>query len=212
MYYIDTTYRIHTILVSHGNSGIPTAGFPAILNRFLFLTPEAEIADIITRTNPTIKSVTVTKEYPDTVKLSITRYEPAAYLKSIDGYFLLADDAIILGKYQELENSRLPVITYYQAIPFVQYQIGTQIPAKDIRDGIYFAQELRNRGIQINSIDIVGFHMLGLYTEEKEFYFSSEKERNTQIYHIEQSLKRLELDDVEYTAIDVRFEKPVISF
>ncbi|CAN5146946.1 hypothetical protein BH09PAT2_BH09PAT2_09880 [soil metagenome] len=211
LYFIDKTYRIINIVVSNNQKEIPIAGTPAIEGRYIFLTSEQEIADTITRTNPTIKSVTVAKQYPDTIKLSVTRYQRVANLKSNEGYFLLGDEGRILGKTKELEKSKLPVITYYQSIPFSQYQAGAQLPFEDIRDSIYFLGKLRAMGIVINSIDIAGFHMLGLYTEEKKYFFSSEKERAIQLYHMEQAIKRFKTEK-KYKSIDVRFDKPVITF
>lgn len=211
LYYVDSTYRIKHFVISN-DPHMVVAGLPSIQNKYIFLTSEDEIADIITRTNPSVKAATVIKEYPDTIKLSLTRYQPVAYLKSQEGYFLLAEEGIIIGKSGDQEKKNVPVISYYQSIPFAQYQAGTRLPAKDIRDSIFFLGKLGEMGIKINSIDIVGFHMLGLYTDEKKYFFSSEKERNIQIYHIEQAINRFKDEEKEYKTIDVRFEKPVITF
>ncbi len=210
--FVDTTFRIKNIQYLSTIDDVPVSGLPAIKDRHLFLTTEEEIVDIITRSNPTIKTVTVEKQYPDTISLTFVRYTPKAYLKTVDGYFLLAEEGIVLGKSQAVDNETLPIITYYQSSPFTQYQAGTQLPFQDIRDSIYFIGKLRSMGINIISIDIAGFHMLGLYTEDKKYFFSSEKERNIQIYHLEQAVKRFSTDDQVYETIDVRFEKPVITF
>ena len=212
LYYVDTTYRIKSVNVVNNNDTIPVAGIPQIQGHYLFLTTEKDIADIITRTNPSVKSVEIIKQFPDTVQLRLTRHKPVAYLKSTDGYLQLADEAIILSKSSELSKLLLPVITYYQSIPFAQFQSGQQLPAKDIRDSLFFLRKLQEMGIRINSIDIAGFHMLGLYTEEKKYYFTSEKARNIQLYHVEQAIKKFKIENPEYKTIDVRFDKPVITF
>ncbi len=212
LYFVDTTFRIQHVTLEANPGKLPVAGIPEIKGKYIFLTSEKTIADIITRTNPSIKSVIVAHQYPDTVQLSITRYEPVVYLKSQDGYFLLAEEAIILGKSSEIEKKQLPVMNYYQSVPFAEYQAGQQLPTQDIRDSIFFLKKMGDMGIRINSIDIAGFHMLGLYTEDKKYYFSSEKERNVQVYHLEQAMKRFRNEETEYKSIDVRFEKPVITF
>lgn len=211
-YFIDTTFRINTITVLPSRDTIPVAGLPEIEGSYLFLTSEKSITDTIIRANPSIQNVEVIKKFPNAVELRVTRYKPVAYFKSVDGYFQLANEAHILGKSRDIDKKVLPIITYYQVIPFAQYQAGQQLPAQDIRDSIFFMQKLQEMGIRINSIDIAGFHMLGLYTENKKYYFSSEKERNIQIYHVEQAIKRFKTEKTEYKTIDVRFDKPVITF
>lgn len=211
-YFVDTTFRIQQVNISANPGQVPVAGILEIKGKYIFLTSEKTVADIITRTNPSIKSVIVARQYPNSIQLSITRYEPVVYLKSQDGYFLLTEEAIILGKSTEIGKKQLPVISYYQSIPFAEYQAGQQLPSQDIRDSIFFLKKMKDMGIRINSIDIAGFHMLGLYTEDKHYYFSSEKERNIQVYHLEQAIKRFKNEESDYKSIDVRFEKPVITF
>ena len=212
LYFVDNTYRIKHIKVLKDQPSATVAGYPEIEEKYLFLTSEKDIAATITHTNPSIKSVSVHKVYPDTITLDIIRYEPLVYLKSQEGFFLLSDEAVILGKSKEQENKSLPVITYYQSVPFAEYQAGEQLPLQDIRDSIFFLRKLRELGVKINSIDIAGFHMLGLYTEDKKYFFSSEKDRSIQMYDIEQAIKRFKSEKSEYKAIDVRFDKPVITF
>ena len=66
-------------------------------------------------------------------------------------------------------------------------------------------------GITINSIDIDGFHMLGLYGSDIAYIFAVEKDRKLQAYQLEQVVKKLKLEGTEYTKIDFRFDKPILT-
>lgn len=212
LYYVDITYRVNHITVSVPQKNVVIAGLPAIEGKRMFLISQKHIEEIITSSNPRVQKVTAEKRYPDTIALSIQLYRDIAYLKSDEGFFLLGDEARVLGKSQSKIITRLPEITYYQSIPFTQYQAGTDLPMEDIKDALYFLQILQEMRISVNSIDIEGFHMLRLKTEHESYVFTSEKERQIQVYNLEQAIKKMKSDGLEYTSIDLRFDKPVITF
>ena len=75
-----------------------------------------------------------------------------------------------------------------------------------------FLEKLQELRFKINSIDIAGFYMLGLYTNEKKFYFSSEKDRKKQVYLLESSVREMKIKGQEFITLDLRYENPVVTF
>ena len=54
--------------------------------------------------------------------------------------------------------------------------------------------------------------MLGLYTiDNKQFLFSAEKDKEIQIYQVEEICKEFKIKGKEFQIIDVRFDKPVVT-
>src|SRR5690606_2689729 len=136
---------------------------------------------------------TITKQYPNTLLTKVEYFKPLAILHTQEGYFLLSEEAVILEKSREEISKSLPVITYYQDIPFALYQAGQQLNFKEIQDSIYFLQKLGSMRMPVISIDIQGFHMLGLYTSDEVFFFSSEKDRKQQEYQLEATIKEFSI-------------------
>jgi hypothetical protein len=169
---------------------------------------------MIVKNNPYVKAVKIEKEYPSSLHLKVTYYSPLALLKVKDGFFLLSDEAHILAKSrEEIQGKKLPLMNYYQNIPFSTYQAGQQILFKDIQDSMYFLQNMKELKPEVISIDIAGFYMLGLYTRTGEkYFFSSDKEREKQLYQLEQTVHYFKVNGKKYKTLDLRFDKPVVTF
>jgi hypothetical protein len=210
--YLDSKYRIRYIKLQGTSGKIELKGISAFQNENLFLLSEKDTQEQIILNNPYIKTVGIAKEYPDTLTLNITLNKPRAYLQVKDGFYLLTDNAYILEKNREVKSPKLPVITYYQNVPFSINQAGQQLLAKDIQDSLFFLSKLQSMRIPIISIDIEGFHMLGLYTENQKFFFSSEKDIKRQEYQLAAAVSEFNVNGKKFQSLDLRFDKPVVVF
>lgn len=211
LFYADSRFRVKDIIIQ-GQSGkkIEINGLHALEDKQLLFLDEQEEEEFITSRNSYIKSVSITKQYPDTLVIKAEYFKPLAVLQTADGFFLLSDEAHILEKSRESIGNSLPIITYYQTVSFSNYQAGQQLNFKEIQDSIYFLQKLAALRIAVNSIDIQGFHMLGLYTTDEEFLFSSEKDRQQQEYQLEATIREFRISGSKLSSLDVRFDKPVV--
>ncbi len=211
LYIADNTFRIHNINLqpSHKRNA-DLKGIQSFKGEYIMFLDEKEIADSIKIRNSYVRNVEVTKQYPDTLSLKISYYVPLAVLTVPDGFFLLGDEAVILEKQREAFPNKLPQITYYQNIPFSNYQAGQELDFKDIKDSLFYLQKLSALKQTINSIDIKGFHMLGLYTSDEVYLFSSEKERDQQVYQLEVTMREFMVSGKKIKSLDVRFDKPVV--
>ena len=63
------------------------------------------------------------------------------------------------------------------------------------------------------TIDIKGQDMLVFNLEsDKEIIFSNKKEKELQDYQLEFIIKQFKIEGKEFKKIDLRFEKPVVTF
>ncbi len=213
LFFIDQRYRVKNIkLLKSGKELYPVNGLNEFDEANLILLSESDAQSQILKLNPFLEKVSVSKIYPDTLEVSVVYQTPAAYLKVNGGYVLLSATATVLAKSRDKPATDLPEINYYQALPFQNYQSGQKVLFRDIVDSLYFLQKLQNLRFKINSIDIAGFYMLGLYTNEKKFYFSSEKDRSEQVYLLESSVRELKMKGQEFATLDVRYDNPVVTF
>lgn len=212
LYYADGHFRITEVAIqpaSKNNQNI--RGIQSLKGDYIWLLDEQETASFIKSRNANIKEVKVTKQFPNKIILTISYYIPLAVIKVPDGYFMLGDEAVILEKSREPINSSLPQISYYQNISFANYQAGQDLNFDDIKDALFYMQRLANLKIKINSIDIKGFNMLGLYTKDMTYMFSAEKERELQAYQLEATIKEFRISGRKIKSLDVRFDKPVVT-
>jgi len=213
LFFVDNRYKVKTIRVlKSGKETYSLNGLSEFSNTNILLLSEDKAVAQILSSNPFLDKVEVEKHYPDTLQISVIYQTQSAYLKVNGGYLLLSGRGIVLAKSHDKPSVPLPEIKYYQSIPFQNYQSGQNILFKDIIDSLYFLEVLQKLRFKINSIDIVGFYMLGLYTKDKKFYFSSEEDRNKQVYLLESSVRELKIKGQEFVTMDLRYDNPVVTF
>ena len=210
--FIDNKYIVNSIKVVGLSKKVDFAGLNEINNQRIWKLNENEIIESLAIKNPAYTISSVEINYPDSVLINTYLRLHRAYLSNDEGFFILSDDAIIIGKVREKTENSIPTINYYQSIPFSAYQMGSSIGQKDIVDAVEFLDLVQRAREHVTSIDITGFYMLGLYTEEHEYLFSSEKDTSLQMYQFEQAVRQFQADGTEYKILDLRFDKPIVKF
>jgi len=176
------------------------------------LINEDETAKKIVFKNPQLKRAVVNKVWPNTLKITVYFYEPTAALIVNQGFFNLSSDGRILAKIKDGQPS-LPVINYYQKLNSNSFETGDRIDYEDIRQTLFFIDKLRQINLVPLTIDIKGQDMLVFNLEsDKEIIFSNKKEKELQDYQLEFIIKQFKIEGKEFKKIDLRFEKPVVTF
>ena len=183
-----------------------------LINKNLFLINEDETAKKIVFKNPQLKRAVVNKVWPNTLKITVYFYEPTAALIVNQGFFNLSSDGRILAKIKDGQPS-LPVINYYQKLNSNSFETGDRIDYEDIRQTLFFIDKLRQINLVPLTIDIKGQDMLVFNLEsDEEIIFSNKKEKELQDYQLEFIIKQFKIEGKEFKKIDLRFEKPVVTF
>ncbi len=208
----DSILRVKNVIVNGDRSTAPLQGVSEIKGAFIWRVGEDNI-EAIRQLNPSYTIDSVEKTYPSTITINVYKQVPGAYLTVDGGYLLLSTESVILEKTREEPSDSYPIIAFYQHIPFSTYSVGQVIDADEIEDSLYFLALVKQTTKErVDSIDIVSYNMLGLYTSNKTFFFSSEKEREMQQWQLEQAVKQFRIDGTAYTVLDVRFDKPIVKF
>lgn len=211
-YRIDHAYRVQEMKVYGESKEFPFKGKNQYRGMHLWRLDLREAEKYLTNANPYYRILSIGKKYPSVIEVEVSRLTQAAYLMVGDGYLLLSTEGIILEKVREIENTGIPVITFYQNVPYNSFQRGDEIGFKEVEDSLYFLGIVQDARLKVNSIAIEGFHMLGLYTDSSAFLFSSEKDIELQKYQFEQSLRQLSVEGIAFETLDLRFDKPIIRF
>ena len=183
-----------------------------LINKSLLFADEGKISKKIILENYLLKAAVVEKIWPDTLKISVVFYEPCASLIINNGFFILSCDGRILQKTQDTLND-LPVINFYQKLNSGFFQIGDWIDYKDIKQALFFVDKLQQINTVPLTIDIKGQDMLVFnLAGTKKIIFSNSKDRETQDYQLELIIKQFKIEGKDFNKIDLRFDKPIISF
>jgi cell division protein FtsQ len=211
LYEIDSTFKIKKIEIE-GEKKQSLYGVNDYQNKNLILISEKEVEKKIIENNSIIKKITVKKDWPSTLRLSIEYYQPIASLVVTNGYLKLSEDGRILSKTKNSEQD-LPVINYYQKLNSQSLSVGDRLSFKDILTSLYFIDRLTDLNLQTQSLDIVGDNMI-LFNlkDQQKIIFSSDKEKELQEYELREIIIQFKVEGKEFQKIDLRFEKPVVEF
>jgi len=183
-----------------------------LINKSLLFVNKDQIAKKIIKENFLLKRVIVDKIWPDTLKISVSFYEPCISLVVNNGFFNLSCDGRIL---QKIKNSQqfLPVINYYQKLNNSSFQTGDWIEYKDIKQTLFFIDKLKQMNLMPLTIDIKGQNMLVFnLIDNKKIIFSNSKDKEVQEYQLELIIRQFKIEGKEFKKIDLRFDKPIIGF
>lgn len=183
-----------------------------LINKSLIFANRDKIAKKIIKENFLIKIAIVEKIWPSTLKISVSFYEPCISMVVNNGFFELSCDGRILKKTKDVPQY-LPVINYYQKLNSGSFQTGDWIDYEDIKKALFFIQKLKEINLTALTIDIKGQDMLVFnLIDGKQIIFSNNKDKNTQNYQLELIIKQFKIEGKEFKKIDLRFDKPIISF
>lgn len=208
--FLSSTFKVRNIIINNKQEQI--FGLESVKNRNLLFLSTKSVEDTIFQRNSNIADITATKKLPETIELDVTFYKPIAYLETKAGFIQLSNAGRILLKQQKV-TKKLPIIKYYQSVPYQTLQAGQFITYKDILYSLYFTEKLNDLGMAINNVDITGFYMLRLNSNKSQsFVTTTDKDRELQSMQLEKVIKQFKLKGQEFTSIDVRFDKPIVSF
>lgn len=178
-------------------------------NKYIFLVDSEEAEKDLLQRNKHLESVSIQKNFPNVITVFADKEKPHAYLIVSEGYYVLNRKGKIIEKSQSEKNRN--VIKYYQDFPYSSYRLGDVISNKDIQDALYFIEALEEYGYSVSHIDIKGFYMIRLETSDLAVLFTSEKEKELQVYQFKEVVKQIKRGEEAYSQIDVRFNKPIVS-
>lgn len=182
------------------------------INKSLLFVDQNKIAKKIVQENSLLKTAVVDKVWPATLKITVYFYGQVAALIVNQGFFNLSEDGRILSKTKDNKLS-LPVINYYQKLNSGSFQTGDWIDYKDIQQTLFFIGKLEQINLTPLTIDISGQDMLVFKLDNgKKIIFSVKKDRKEQDYILETIVRQFKIQGKEFKGIDLRFNKPIISF
>lgn len=210
LYYLQQSFLIKKIEVINKEK-VNLLGTSEYISKNLLLVSNENIISTLKQKNPLIKNIIIQKRLPDSLILIPDLYTPIADIITSNGYFRISEDGRILSKLKNYDKS-YPLITYYQKLNYYSYSNGDFINLKDITTSLYFLKFLQNSSLIVDGVDIKDKDMLVFKLENRKIILTNNKEISLQEYALDEILKSFRVTGKNFTLIDLRFKKPVISF
>lgn len=204
-------FQVKNISIEGDSTGNHIIGIENIRNSNLLFFPSDKIIEIILANNPQIESVIINKVFPNTVILKITNSKPLAYFKLNQGYATVDEKGKVLSKNAN-KSEDLPVINYYQQFDYSQLNIGSTLNYIDLTTSLFLLKKTSELDTIIDSIDINGLSMIVFNLKGKQIFFTSDKPKETQSYQLETLIRQFKIEAKDFKVLDLRFEKPVVTF
>lgn len=211
LFFLNNFFQVKNIqLISDRNFSLINKD--KLIKKNLFFINQDKITKEIIKENFFVKMATIRKVWPNSVKISVSFYEPCVSLIVSNGFFNLSCDGRILQK-TSTDKTLLPVINYYQKLNNDSFQTGEWIDYKDIKQALFFVEKLKQLYITPLTIDIKGQDMLVFnLIDDKVMIFSNDKDKEVQDYQLELIIRQFKIEGKDFKKIDLRFNKPIISF
>ncbi len=210
-FFLYRQFMIRIVVIEGVSPSQTVQGTDSIRNENVYLLDAARVRKTIIAQNPEIRSVTIIKRFPNTIVLNITTYAPFAQMQTNAGYLLLSDDGRVLAKTTS-GRYHVPLINYYQKIDNYSVTSGDWIRYDDVQKALHFLKAMNGLGLNVDTIDINGDNMILCSLGKKRIVFSTEITTSIQDYELEKVIEQLKIEGKEFTSLDLRFDKPVVTF
>ncbi len=180
----------------------------------LLILNVSEVEEHLFKKNPHLETISVRKSYPNTLLITVKENRNTAYIKGVDGIFFLGNDGRIISKQKNVyENVSVPEIHYYQTFYLNQIKVGERVENKEIASVLDIIQKMKDISIEVITIDIHDENMIVCTTSEDYSYvFTSENDVGVQVLRLSVIKRKLQIDGDRYKGIDVRYEKPIVTY
>lgn len=210
--FLDFRFRVKSIEVTNLEKEDKFIGASKYTNKYIWLIDTENAKDYLSKVNPEFKIISLFVVSPSKLKLIVEKRNPFAYLSSGDGFFVFDKDGYVIKKSKIADLENIPTIFSNQKLPLAVFQTGQKVKKKEILYSLFFlatASEIDENPLRI---DIGGNDMLGLYTDEHKYIFSTAKEKDLQSYLFTNAVQQLQIQGIKYESIDFRYDKPVLKY
>lgn len=175
----------------------------------LFFLNQGRWEEKLKRENPTLREIKIKKEFPSQVLISFQKRKPQVIIfdPGSENSFLIDEEGVILEK--SLEEERLPMII----ASLQNFKIGDRIKDKSIGLALELIPILEGSAESSRFEIDKDLKILKITLAKKvEIFISLEKEKDVTVFALQTLAKKFKIEGNWPAKIDLRFEKPVLTF
>lgn len=183
------------------NVSVNEEKIPKIL---LFFPSEAIRKELLSE-YPQLQDIQIEKKLPFTLKITLVQRIPLALIKSGNTGFYIDSNAVIFHTYSDL-NINLPLID----INTQDWDDGMKIRDAGVQSAVAFLNQAQ--GIKVDRIRKIDSETLSVIIGATEVLISNRTEYTYTVSTLQMILSRFRMKGTMPTRIDLRFDKPILSF
>lgn len=199
---------VRTIKIVDSPAGIPKGAKSLGGQNIVFLNSQ-KWEQIILKKNPLLKKVEIKKQFPFQILLKFEKRKPRAVIfdPQKEKYFFIDDQAVILEE-KEL-NQELPLIV----AGLQNFKIGDRIRNEKIDLSLALISVLKEKSRQAKFEVEADLNDLRITLPEGILILVGlERKREDLIYSLQSLIQKFKIEGNWPKKIDLRFEKPVLTF
>lgn len=174
----------------------------------LFFVNTNDLSRQIKKTFPQIKEVKWVKKLPSTLEAHLQLRQPGFLATNDQENWYLADESgLVLGRAQELVG--LPKIIFSD---YYNLEAGVSLDSSFSKNALLLAKTLRLFFVDFDQIKVNYPEFYQVKLKKNEAIFSPDKPIKPQVASLQLILSRSRIEGKIPKKIDLRFEKPVVTF
>ena len=165
--------------------------------------------------NPFVSSILVTKIFPNTILVYIKERKPFVSLEIDNNTCVLLDqESFVLSK---SDGNCADINTKYMPIqlsiedPKISFVENTQSTYYQVSNIVKITKIFAQYNLGITKITIKNTVMAVNANEKKNFVFSLNQDIVEQLTRMSAVMPQIEMSQIKYTSLDLRFERPVLT-
>lgn len=177
----------------------------------MLLMDEKKISDYIARIDPTVRRVTILKQFPQTIVITVIEDLAVAQIINGDKFLLIDSQGKILktaGK-----KADLTVISYYQRLRAFESKPGTVLSQPEIGKALEIVQVKKQLPDKLRLIKIPQPKRITLTFVDLPLtvVLNTEKDIAKNVFILQNIIKGLDRKGVRPSVVNLEFDKPVIT-
>lgn len=152
--------------------------------------------------------ITIAKDYPDTLVVSVVERVPLALVTNpkAQDYFMVDNQGYVLGIVDE-ERTNLPRITYNKEL-----QVGYFIDKDLVPLYLELLSSLDEATLSASSVSVSNRHLKFYLNDGVEIYLGREKSIEDSVLVLSELIKKLDIEAKNPKKIDLRYDKVVVEY
>ncbi len=182
--------------------------FNQTLGQNIFLFKGHHFSDEVLRNNQEFKQISFKKKLPETLLINLISREPFAVVEDNEGNKVVVDDAGVVLE-SNLVKSNLPTLWLY-SLPFSNDELSVN---QQLSTGLELIRLLKNSYLNFEQIKYSSEINISIFLFDQMIAtLSAQKDLNSQVDSLQYILHHSRMKDKEIRTIDLRFQKPVVTF
>lgn len=170
----------------------------------IFLVNEKELVERLKSKDIKIKEVKVLREFPGKILVNIEKRQALAAISSGNNFFLVDKEGLVFGEEQQV--SGIPILN----LGLQNIGIGSRIDGE--KSSVLLILDSLKGKEEVQSVTVMEGEIQMRLRGETLVLFSATSEVNTKINALQMILTRFRIEGRKPSKIDLKFEKPVVTF